>query len=439
MPITEQVMDNGSWEVSLKADTPQRVLDSVDVRTYAYATIVVTPGRVGTTLTDSVFLDAARYSGVYLGQSDGRLNLQGEGLVWWLGGENDGGRLYVGTNTTGGPFTLADQLDARIFTSSGNGLTRGSTDALATTRTIAIEGGTTPRQFLDTICALYNSTPFEWRVNTDGTVDIDDQTALYSTTTTPTVVFTREGGKDGNITGVAAELELSSVDVNDYRTSVYVDWSDGTNNGLATNSPPSGWVNFAGGSIDYRAQIDSRPRREFQDRPNRWSWRAGGSHYAAWVVNAQTQADQMATRAANQVASYAVEARADIDEYDPWRLFKPGDSVYVYDQALALIDTANQVYYRGSAIHPQKLRVQGWDTPILEGYGVYLRRWTGSAFDYVDLSDYVEWEEGSTTVDLGTRARFHRRNARPQRINKQLLRRKARDHYRWARYFGTSP
>jgi hypothetical protein len=204
MPINETVMDNPDWSVALKPDTPEAVLRAVDVRTYAFASIVVTPGHFGPgEVSDANLLSSARFVGRYLAMSDGRLTLEGDGLIGWLGDENDGGRLYVGTDTTGGPFNLADQLDARIFTSSANGLTRGSTDALATTRTIKIEGGTTPRQFLDTICAAYHTTDFEWRVNPGGSIDVDDRTALYPTTTTPTAIITRDGGRDANLAGGA--------------------------------------------------------------------------------------------------------------------------------------------------------------------------------------------------------------------------------------------
>jgi hypothetical protein len=151
------------------------------------------------------------------------------------------------------------------------------------------------------------------------------------------------------------------------------------------------------------------------------------------------QANNVATRAANRVNSYAVEVKADIDEYDPWRFFQVGDSVWVYDQELGLTDSANEVYYRGVAIRPQKLRVQAMTSPIRQGYGVYLRYWTGAAFAYYDLSPYVEYEEGPVTLELGTRDRFHRKNARPQRINRRSYRQQFRDHYRLARYLNTSP
>ena len=438
MPISEAVMEQGEWSVGLKPDTPTSVLDAIDVRTYAFASIVITPQwhRPGD-LSDANLLAQSRFTGVYLAQTDGRLNLEGASLDWWLGDENDGGNLYTGVDGTSADLDLEDQLDARIFTSFANGLTKGTVDSLATLRTIKTEGGTTRRAFLDAICSLYPSGPYEWRVNPDGSVDVNQQADLYPTSSTPTAVLTLEGGREGALNGLHAELDLDSVDASDWRSQVTVAWDDaagGANYGSASNTPPTNWVDFAGGAPDVKTQNDWQPRVSFRER-RRWSLRVTANKFAAWVVNSQTQANQLATRHANQTNSYSIDVTAHIDEYDPWRYIEVGDSVYVYDQELGLVDTANEAYYRGSVIHPQKLRVHGWTTPILEGYGVYLRRWTGAAFDYYDLTPYVEFEEDDTTLDLGTRARFHRRGARPKPFNKRRLRRQARRRWKLKKYF----
>lgn len=434
MGISVQLQEEGDWSVPINPRTPRDVLTSIDVRTYAYSTIIVTPHHLGLQdVSASDLLDLAIYTGVYLKQSDGRLNLEGSGLVRWLGGENDGGDLRVGTDTTSGDIDLEAQLDARVFTRS-NGLTKGTVNSDATTRTIKIEGGTTARQFLDTICALYPNGPWEWRVNTDGTIDVNTRANLYATTASPTVVLTQEGGRDGNITGIRADLDLSSVDVTDYRTDVEVDWNDGTNDGAATNTEPATWAAFDGTDPVLRTMLDWKPRASFNPHPNKWSDRVAAAHYATWVVNSQTQANTVATRHANQVGSYATTLQASIDEYNPLRFLNTGDTVYVYDLDLGLTDTTNEVYYRGTAIHPTTLRVQAIDTPILEGYGVYLRTWDGAAFDLVDLTPYVDFEEGDTTVELGTRNRFHRPNARPRRFNKKKVKRQARRMYMVQQY-----
>ena len=441
MPITEELMDTGDWAVGLDPNTPKAVLDDIDVRTYAFASIVITPHHLETyDHTAAAILAQARYTGVYLASSDGRLNLEGGGLAWWLGDENDGGDLRTGADGVTTNFDLEDQLDARVFGNS-NGLTKGTVDSLGTLRTMKVVMGTTRRQFLDTICAAYPSGPYEWRINPGGTVDVNQQADLYATTATPTTVLTQEGGREGAITGLRADLDLAAIDVSDYRSAMYVNWNDTpADHGIATNTPPAGWKNFGGTAPALLGFLTWKPK-PFLDR-DRWhryrqgtrAWRRGlntaAAAYAAWTVNSNVQATQVATKAAVDVSGANLELGADVgDVYDPWRFVQVGDSVFVYDLDLGLTDTANEVYYRGAVIHPKKVRVHAVTTPIREGYGVYLRYWNGSAFAMYDLTPYVAWEEGDTSYELGTRARLHRQNARPRRINRRKIRRDARQMY----------
>lgn len=436
--IDLRLQDNAEWSVPLLADTPTSVLaDAANIRTYAHASIVITP--VHFTVGDITTADAlsmAMFVGRYMGQSNRGLELEGDGLIGWLGEENDDGDMYAGIDGTSASLTFAQQLDARIFTTFANGLTRGSTNALATARTIKLPGNTTRRQFLDTICALYNSTQFEWRCNNDGSVDFDTKANLYGTTASPTLILTDEGGREGAITGLRAEIDVGSVDVWDYRTDTEVRWSEatpGTNNGVATNTPPAGWVDFAGAAMVRRQVIDSQIKSAFREKPRK-SDRYNAGHYAIGAVNATQQATNVATSQANQSASYQIEVQASVDEYNPLYHVQTGDTVYVYDLAQGMVDTSNEVYYRGEVTHPLELRVQAIQTPVLDGYGVYLRYWNGSAFALYDLTPYVEPEEDTTVIDLGTRSRFHRKNARPRRIDRRRIFVRERRNYLLAQY-----
>ena len=106
------------------------------------------------------------------------------------------------------------------------------------------------------------------------------------------------------------------------------------------------------------------------------------------------------------------------------------------DMDLDLVDSANDIYYRGEMIQPKKLRVQSMTTPIHEGYGVYLRYWNGASFSYYDVTPYVDFaaEQSETTLELGTRARYHPKNARPHRFNRRRIRRQQRNLYIAAQY-----
>ena len=439
MPYTVELMDEGEWAVGLKPDTPMSILNDIDIRTYAYSSIVITPQHfpIGT-LTDADLLAQAVYTGVYLEQTDQRINLAGHGLLWWLGDAGgDNGAVYTGADATSGALSLSTQLNARVFGSIANGLTAGTINSTATTRDINVKAGTSRRQFLDTICALYASSNYEYRVNTDGTIDVNTQGALY--TTNPTVVLTQDGGRDGTITGLRAELNVDTIDVHDYRTNIVVDWSSGTTDGSASNTPPTYWVDFGGDAPILRTRVASNPRTPFREK-RRFNLRQNANAYAAWSLQSQTQANNLATRLANTANSYDIELTAEIDEYHPLRFVKPGDTVYTYDLRLGLTDTSNEIYYRGQAIHPTEVRIQRITAPIQEGMGVYLRRSDGAGgFEYIDLTPYVDFEDDTTVIEAGTRSKFTRKRARPKRFNRRAFMQRARQQYRLAKYLTGSP
>lgn len=435
MPYTVEHMDTGDWSVGLQPDTPRSVLDAIDIRTRAFASIVITPLHHNTAdLSVASIVGLARYVGVYLEQTDQRLNLGGSGLVWWLG-EDDNGAM-ISTDGTFGTVDIEDLFDNNVIGTGSvfsGGLTKGTVTSTATTRQLKYESGTTRRQLLDTMCAAYDDPNYEWRVNVTGTVDVNTTATLFPTATTPTLVFTQEGGRDGAVTGLRAELDIDSIDVTDYRTNIVVDWNDGTNNGSYTNTPTSTWVDFAGATPVLRTVMDWRPKVPFREKPNK-SLRANASRYAAWVINSLTQANNVAKQAAVASSSYDIEVTAEVDEYDAGRFVTAGDYVYVYDLGLDLTDTANEVYYRGSAIHPTKLRCHRVTAPIQEGMGVYLRYWDGAAFALYDLTQYVAFEEDTTTIEVGSRRRRFSTRGRPKRFNRARLRRQARHQYRLMKY-----
>jgi hypothetical protein len=66
-----------------------------------------------------------------------------------------------------------------------------------------------------------------------------------------------------------------------------------------------------------------------------------------------------------------------------------------------LKDESNQVYFQGQLVMPVVMQLQAVTWPIQEGMGVYFRYYSGSTPVWVDLTEYVEFESGSTTLDVG--------------------------------------
>jgi hypothetical protein len=423
MPVQEALMDAGSWEVTLKESTPNYVLNAIDVRDYLWSSIVITPTDFrGGVLSDADLLANAVYVGVYLGQGGDRRSLYGQGLAWWLGDSGDGGQLHNGIDGTSASAQFSTQMNA-IYS---NGLTAGTTDSTATAFTWKYKGGDTRREMLDTLCQMAPGGPNFWRVNgTTFTIDADDQTTLWPTTSTPTVVLASSGSRDGNIVGFEANLDLAAMNGEEIRSTVYVRWDEatpGTNIGSSSPTLPSTYVDLVGGAPDVYALLDFSPKRP---RPPTERWR----RVAAWMVTTQGRANSIAAREAAERTNIRQEVTAELaDVYAPWRFdITPGNSVYLWDLELGLSEPRN-VQYMGETISPITGRVDEMETPIQDGYGVYLRYWTGAAFAYYRLTDYVEFEEGPTTLKINHRDRFPVFGRRAKRVT-----RRQRRHWRaWA-------
>lgn len=413
MPIVEEYMDTGTWSVQLQEDTPRWVLNQIDVRTRLWATVVVTPHhfRVGD-ISDANLLAKARYSGVYLGMGEGRRSLYGAGLMWWLGDQGEGGHLHADVDIRYENKYLDDVLTDLIF-NSPNGLTKSYSGSIAEVFEIDIEGGDTKREVLDTILGQCSS-DVSWKISPGGVLSVDAPTDLWTTQTTPTTCFIKQGGRDGGITGIPAIIDVDELDGSEVRNDVWVDWDDGYNSGRAQLSEPSTWANFNGGTgadCQVRMLIDWRPKR---NRPPTERWRK----VAAWQIQSETKANRMAARELNERTEVRNNLSVHIDEYDPWRFAcSPGNHVYVLDPDAQIRDLTKSVQYQGQVIHPSQEMVQQWTTPIQEGYGVYLRYFVSGVATYLDLTEWVDWEIGMTELKLNHRDRFAQVVA-PKRMSK---------------------
>lgn len=380
----------GSFDINLERP-PRRLLD--DLEDYPLSYVVVYPVHQP---LDAIDPASSAAQAIYFGQIQkldrNQSTLTGAGLAVLLGDQGGVGDIIKIADFTTGSLDVEDHVDTYVVGST-NGLTKGTVGSDATTFPLEYRSGDTRRDILTAICDACDA-DYEWRIDiTDATFDVDTAANLF---TQDAVILTRDaGGRDGSITGLRAALELEETDWSDLTSEYIVDWNSGVNNGSSTNSITN-MKNPAGGTLTREAYTTN------QARAPKPSNTAPGWAHAAWAIAGQTEANQLAATLAGRTDDARLQIGVEIDEYAPTRFIKPGDTIYVYDPLLGIVNTSNQVQYRGEVTFPEQVRVLGMDWPLQEGMGVYHYRWNGSGMELAeDLTPWVAFETGTTSIEVG--------------------------------------
>lgn len=390
MPITETLMAPGSFTISLQADTPRYVREQVSLSAYPWSYVVVTDTRFAPgDVSAADLLSAASYTGVYRRSSGGGVELNGAGLCVLLGDEDGKGDLWMSADfALSTSRTFQNHVTAILL---GNGITAGTIGADGSAA-FQFKGdtGDSQRDWLDLLRVQKPGTDFEWRINPDGTLDSDTAANLWSS---GNVVFSASpSGRDGSVIGLHAQLQVNGEDAESVARSSRVDWNDASNVQTAFSSAPL--YTLAGSDLVTEAYLTNRPRRERPTGDSR-------AQYRAWASASAAEALKIAQSDIAERTNVKLELDVSHDEYAPSRFYSPGDTVYVYDLEQGIYDTTNSVQFRGETISPASARVLSHSRPVLEGYGVYHYRYNGAAMEFYDLSDHVEFETGSTSVEVG--------------------------------------
>lgn len=350
-----------AWSLRLSETTPRSVLDALDPTYYAFGHIIITPNRIDDPgITAAGLLSVARYTGIYRSRPS-HFELGGPGLAAWLGDEDGKGDVVGGSYTANQSFVnWVTAINYAAFT-AGTYTAIGGPGNLNHTLT-----DISRRDALNFVCDFYTA---EWRVTPAGVLDAGPVANLF--VTTPTAVVQRmSGGRDINVTGIKADLDLSR-DFDDYTTDVRVNGA--TTTGTATSSPP--YLDLLGNPVIFTRIIDS-------------------PETIAAHVNAVAQAQL------NRFTDPRKQVTLSSDMYDIGADFVVGDEINVYDPDLGLVDTTNDVIYRGETIYPISIRCLGMTWPVQQGMGVYFRAPTAGG-EITDLTDHVLWETGATTIEVG--------------------------------------
>jgi|GEM_PF-6368211 len=387
MGVSERVMAAGSWSLKLRADTPQWVLDLLDLSTGMFGQLIITPGDVEGITSAAELRKISSYVGV-LRTRPGVLEFAGASALVLLGDEDGKGPV----KSTASSVT-AQQLPYWVGQyTPGNGIVAGTTYGTTATWSGPVPSQITYRAAMDMAVAGCGG-EFRLSVDSSGNLAIDSGAvdSLYGATPA-SIVVARDGNRELGIIGLKTVDAAWSSDGEDYTTSVNV---IARGDGGATVSTATA------GSVPYYAP--------------------GG---AATVVMTRV-VDSSGTTAADAAAVATQQLALFNKLHEGYQLrvessgvvgftggpsgvtttaVRCGDWIYVYAPDRNILDVANQVVYRGEVMFPKRLRIMGISWPIMRGCGVYFVS-PDAAQTLTRLSDWVEWESGDTTFVVGSQER----------------------------------
>lgn len=361
--VSELLMKPGAWSVTLKEETPAEILRAIDWTVTAVAGfghIYIFNTRVRPEeFTDANLKSIATYAGILLEAPTAR-SIGGPGMIAWLGDADDKGAILE-TAVTQSAATLQTWVNALRPASLSAGTSLNSGSYTGTFQWI------TPRQALDAVCAALG---YEYRVNPDGTLDANTAATLFGSTPTGFVTRRTEGRED--YLGILATQLEQARDLIDYTTKVRAIAKTGLGTASGAATP---YKDINGNSVVMTRVIET-PEAE-------------DANAAATALINKFSATRKGVRLSS--STFAIPSTIEV-----------GASVYVYDPRSGLVDTANQVHFGGELLFPVSLRVYGYTWPIREGMGVAFRDGNGV---WTDLTPWVEWGDGDTTIDVGGYAR----------------------------------
>ena len=366
--INEKLQALGRWKLGLKTETPVAVIDKIEFVDHIY----ITEARLSSDLlNDASIKAAARYAGVVLSKPRGdELSIGGQGLLWWLGDAEGKGKVFYGASAlTFNSVSFANAITTVLAAPSA--ITVGTLGSLPGTYS-AEHSFQTQRRVISKICDAFGA---EFRVNPDFTLDADDPSNMYKTTP-ETLVARRLRGSDPSVQGLVAERVVYEEDFEDYTTKVVLA-AEGTGDTLVTAERSLSSVPYTdpqGNSID-RTRIINEPETD------------------------QTNAGARAQLQLNRFSQTRRNLRIVLEDFWVAGSLQVGDNIWVWDPEALLVDTANEVRYRGQVLNPVSIRLVGMSWPVKEGMGVYIRHQDGS---YTDISDYFIPEGAPIEIEVGS-------------------------------------
>lgn len=362
--ITEKHMALGSFDVMLRPETPQEILDQL----VDFGHVIITKSS---RLSDRVdVLSKSIYTGVVTERDESGRKVSGHGMVWHLADEEDKGEAI---DSLAGSYTFANAIRAVLPAS----VHEGTLYAVGGTKTIQFSN-VSKRKAIEYICSLWNA---EFVVTPQGYLNAGTAEQLFLQDPQSIVVWKKEiAADDPNLKSLPIASSKVAQSRAEYTTDVWL-LPEGQTPALAsvkqTLSPPTPYRDLWGHPI-VRTRIISE------------SGTLG------------TLANERALAFLARFREPRNQLDLSIKEFDIEGTIRVGDWTYVYDRSAQLYDTGIQKRFQGKYVNPTKIRIVGVDRPIRKTNGVFYRRHDGSL---LKLTEFVVPEAGDTTLEVGAFAK----------------------------------
>lgn len=367
MSVTEVLQGLGEWSMTLSPDTPQELLDQLDM----FGHVVIHAGSVDpATARDALLLDS-RYVGVYRGKANApveagvQYTLSGPGMAFWLGDEDGKGHNFET------PLTLNATFAAWVAALLPPSTTAGTIVAVPKTFNYTFQY-VSPREALNYMCGTLECA---WRINGNASVDAGLESDLF--TVVPEAALVRKGsGVDMFLKGLAGSMS-TEIDMGDFTTRTV----------LLANGAEAATVT---------ASADINPvKNPYKDLFG------NALKLTRFISESDTDATNAAARAQLQLNRFSDAKRAislSSSDYDLKGDVAVGDYLWVFDPDIGVVDITNEVSFRGDRLYPMRLRLTEMTWPITEEMGVAFRDMDGNWFD---LTRYVMPEAGDSQLVVG--------------------------------------
>jgi hypothetical protein len=370
MPVTRVLMDNGSWSLDLRPETPETVTQALDITTKAFSHIVITPTWIDHEVTDHLTLLAMSiYTGVLFQRRD-RLQIGGQHATAWLKDASGIARYLESTGSVTRTFKEWVEFVQAVAVHVGVGAIDDITPMTDLTWT---PPKASPRDILEAIVNYFRTVTgnpsIEWRVTDALAIEAGTTFNLYNSDTPVAVLTTDVQGTDPGVQGIEATFDVED-DVDDYITYLLFGYAAG------------GGVGIGGAATPY-VDVFGDPVERMRDESDTNLDLAQALAVGASIVD---EFDQSRRHVSATTKRYGVLVDIPVGSY-----------AWVYDQDKGLVDTDNQLYWRGAPISPVGLRVLRCTMPVEAGMGVYVMQ----GDEVTDLTRWVVPERPGASLDLG--------------------------------------